>query len=248
MSDTPSGDRPDRMEERLRGALHARAERVEPAPGGWAAVAARVAAARRRRRRLVMIALPAMAVAAVFVVVGVVVLTDDPGPGPRLRTNPALPGHGPPRPTTTEAPSAGPVAVTSGPGWHLLVGPRDDVGWCAQVRPRSEDDLDPTFCGASQREFDDRGISLAFIDRPPSGGAPTTLPPATVAYGFVPVESADVVLALDSGASITIPALPFDDALDAFAGELPAGAAVIKVTVWDGDGRVLYEEDLRAAD
>ena len=249
----------DRLEQRLGAALRSRAAAVEASPGGWAAIARRTAASGRRRRRLLTVGLPAVAVAAVLVVVGLVALTGDDGPGSRLRTNPALPGDGPAPPsTTTEPPESEPEVVTSGPGWHLLVGRRDDVGWCGQVQPQRQRQLDPSFCGASEKEFEERGVSFAFAGRPDAGGAPTTLQPAIVAYGFVPVESADVVFSLDSGAVITIAALPFDGALDAFAGELPAGSAdpggccvpasVDEITVYDGDGRVLYREDLRAAD
>lgn len=235
------------LEQRLREHLQTRAVAVRPAPGAWSTIRHRTVG--RPRRRLVTIGLPAMAAAAVLAVVGVVALNRDPGAGPRVRTNPALPGDGPPEASTTSAvPSPSPLVVTEGSGWRLLFERRGVAEACAQVRPRGDDGLDPTFCGASEAELDDRGVSLAFTGVQMPGGSPTTLPPRTVAYGFVPEEAADVVFSVEAGPDIAFPALPVVGGPDAFAGELPPGAAVTRIVVYDGDGRVLYDEELRAAD
>lgn len=211
-------------------------------PAGVAASAIMAAAVARSRL------LPAAVLVLSVVVVGAVALANRDQAGTlRLRTNPALPGEGPARSTTTAPPDAGPMVITAGPGWQLLYERRAGVGGCLFVRPAGSAGLGPAACGATEAELVERGASLSVPDRaggpvpPPDAGAGATV----VAYGFVPEAAARVVFELDDGTTLAFPALPVPGAPEAFAGELPPGAAPVDVR--DAGGRILYREDLAPA-
>lgn len=234
----------DELERHLQERLHQRAARVHPRPGGWVAIERRV---RPARRRALVLALPAMALAAVAVVVGLVVLADEPGAGGRVRTNPALPGEGPGQPSTTERPDDEVQVVLEGGFWDLLHERREEVGGCLQLAAAGTRAMDPTFCGATESELGERGVSLAFGAVQPRGGAPTTVAPVRVVYGFVPGEASEVVLTFDRWGASTYPTYAVVGGMDVFGGAVPSSTAT-HVVVYDGDGRILYEEDLRGAD
>lgn len=238
------------LEARLQRGLQARADAVEPSAGAWGAVASRIDPARRRRRRRLALGLPAAALALVALVVGVVAFVNrDPGAGPRLRTNPALPGEGPSLAPTTVPAMSEPYVVAEGDGWHVLAGEVHDHGVCVQFHPREVRDLGPasSTCEASMSE---RGRWWDVGGWPPPSAPGGVVVQQSYAYGLVPSEASKVVWRFTDGAEATLEARPIPGReVDAFAGLVPADLmSADRVTVYDGDGRILLDEEIRSSD
>lgn len=198
-------------------------------------------------KRTLLLALAVVTVAAGAAGSWALWATRDPGAGPRVRTNPALPGEGPPRPTTTarSGGDAGAAVVVSGDTWVLVKGVRRGDGACLQVRPVGEVDLDPGVCGASQLEFDGRGSSIGAAPRPTEVGRPPTSATPSIVFGLVPAEAVEVrVFVAAGGDRNVLVATPtrLDASPSAFAVEIPVGGRVERIVVVDAGGRTLVDE------
>ena len=110
------------IEDRLRDATHAYADRVEPAPDAWDRIATSTRAANRRRRAIWIGGTSAVAAAAVFA--GTLLLSDD-DPTRRVNT---------PVATTPTTVWSGPPVRDRGPSVSLLPLPSDDTDTNVEVR------------------------------------------------------------------------------------------------------------------
>lgn len=160
-------------------------------------------------------------------------------PAQRLRTNPALPGDGPKRPTSTKLGPTEAVVVAVGSGWEVRFDRRADGTGCAALAGAGDSSSDQRECPASTVEAADRGWALVVAAHPTAAGV-------LVAYGFVPETAAEVVLQVD-GRDVAAKLAAVEGGPTVFAADLGRANAITRAVIKDGAGRVLIDDTITGA-